>query len=86
MPGVQSSLTVHRHDLKLRKSDVPIGGVSSFEISFNGEKMLYRQGDRWTIAAPRPMSPGSGDGPPAPPSRCSRGGNGDNRSLEDRRA
>ena len=76
VPGAQSSLTVHRYDMKLRKSDVPIGGVSSFEISFNGEKMLYRQGDRWTIASPRPMSPGSGEGPPGPPPGAAAGATG----------
>jgi len=66
-PGVEFSLTVHRHDLKSRKSDVAIGGVRSFEISHNGEKTLYRQGDRWIIAAPRPMATGPGAVPPAPP-------------------
>jgi tricorn protease len=66
-PGVEFSLTVHRHDLKSRKSDVAIGGVRSFEISHNGEKMLYRQGDRWIIAAPKPMATAQGPPPPAPP-------------------
>ena len=68
-PGAEFSLTVHRFDLKSRKSDVAIGGVRSFEISHNGEKMLYRQGERWLIAAPRPMATGPGaTPPPAPPS------------------
>src|SRR4030095_3654039 len=66
-PGVEFSLTVHRHDLKSRKSDVAIGGVRGFEISGNGEKMLYRQGDRWLIAAPKPMTTAQGPTPPAPP-------------------
>ena len=65
-PGVPFALTVHRHDLTKRKSDVPLSGVRSFEISENGEKMLYRQGDRWIIAAPRPMATGPGAPPPAP--------------------
>jgi len=66
-PGLEFSLTVHRHDLKSRKSDVPLAGVRSFEISQNGEKILYRQGDRWIIAAPRPLPPASGEAPPPPP-------------------
>jgi len=67
-PGAQFALTVHRFDLKTRKSDVAIGGVQTFEVSPNGEKMLYRQVDRWVIAALRPMATGPGAGPPpAPP-------------------
>jgi len=62
-PGV----TVHRYDLKARKADVAISGVSGFEIARNGEKMLYRQGERWFIAALRPMPTGSAPPPPAPP-------------------
>ncbi|MBI1789006.1 MAG: PD40 domain-containing protein [Acidobacteria bacterium] len=58
-------LTVHRFDLGKRKSDVAIGGVASFRISFNGEKMLYQQGDRWFIAAPKPMASSEGAPPPA---------------------
>ena len=65
-PGTQFSLTVHRFDLKTRKSDVALAGVRSFEISFNGDKMLYLQGDNWFIKAPKPMATGHGD-PPAPP-------------------
>jgi tricorn protease len=66
-PGVEFTLTVHRHDLKSRKSDVPLAGVHNFEISQNGEKLLYRQGDRWIIAAPKPLPPASGEAPPSPP-------------------
>ena len=67
-PGVEFSVTVHRFDLKKRKSDVAIGGVRYFEISQNGEKMLYQQGDHWFIKAPRPMAGGPGAPPPPPPS------------------
>jgi len=77
VPGTQSGpldLTVHRFDLKTRKSDVAIGGVRSFEISQNGEKMLYRQGDRWVIATPKPMATGTGGAPtPAPAAPASDG-------------
>ena len=64
-PGQEFSLTVHRFDLKKRKSDVAMSGVRFFEISQNGEKMLYQQGDHWFIKAPKPMSSG-GPGPQPP--------------------
>jgi tricorn protease len=67
IPGVGGGggLTVHRYDLKVRRSDVVVSGVGSFEIARNGEKYLYRQGDRWFIAALRPMPPaGTPAGPP----------------------
>jgi len=69
------NLTVHRFDLKLRKSDVVASEVASFysgcrsarcdfvgtfEISLDGEKMLYLQADKWRIVAPRPMATGAG--------------------------
>jgi len=57
-------MTVHRFDLKSRKSDIAVGGVRTFEISLNGEKMLYRQGDKWYIAPPSPMATGAA-APPA---------------------
>jgi len=52
--------TVHRYDLKTRKSDVAVSGVRFFEIAASGEKMFYRQGDRWYIAPLRPMAPAGG--------------------------
>jgi tricorn protease len=55
--------TVHRYDMKTRKSDVAVGGVRSFEIAASGEKMFYRQGDRWFIAPLRPMAQGGAPGP-----------------------
>ena len=70
LPGVEgpAGMTVHRYDLKARRSDVVIGGVGSFDIARNGEKYLYSQGDRWFIAALRPMPPaGAPAGPPPSP-------------------
>jgi tricorn protease len=58
-----ATFTVHRFDLNKRKSDVAVAGVKAFQISFSGEKMLYQQGDRWFITAPKPMA----DGPAGPP-------------------
>ena len=77
-PGVEFALTVHRFDLKKRKSDVALSGVRFFEISQNGEKMLYQQGERWFIKAPKPMMSG---GPGAPPPGGG-GGEGDEGLLK----
>jgi tricorn protease len=43
--------TVHKFDLEKRKLDKALDGVRSWDISANSEKMLYRQGDNWFIAA-----------------------------------
>ena len=66
-PGQAPGLTVHRYDLKTRKSDVPLTGVSNFQMSFGGEKALYRQGENWIIAAlgPWPKGPAVAAPPPA---------------------
>ena len=40
-PGV----TIHRYDIKARKSDTPLAGVNSFVMSSGGDKALYRQGE-----------------------------------------
>jgi tricorn protease len=73
-PGGPPGLTVHRHDLKLRRSDVVASGVRFFEVSANGEKTLTARAERWSIQTLRPMPPASGPGAgpgagdaPAPP-------------------
>jgi tricorn protease len=43
-------LTLHRFDLKERKLDKVMDGISTVTLSANGEKMLYRQQNRWFIA------------------------------------
>src|SRR5579884_3486448 len=60
--------TLHMFDLKTRKTDKIRDGISDFELSANGEKMLYRQGrpPRYFIAA-------AGKQPPAPPTDGSGG-------------
>jgi tricorn protease len=61
--------TVHRFDLKARRSDVVTGVVGFFEIARNGEKYLYSQKGRWFIASLQPMPPaGAPAGPPPAPS------------------
>ncbi len=55
------SRTVHRFDLSKRKTDKLLDGVSLFQMSFDGQHMLYRQGRRWAIASARePIKPGEG--------------------------
>ena len=64
---------VHRYDLKTRKSDVPLTGVNNFQMSFGGEKALYRQGEDWIIAALGPMAEGHGGGAAKPPAGAEHG-------------
>lgn len=52
---------LHKYDLDKRKLDKVVEGISSVELSANGEKMLYRQGPNWFIAATlQPPKPGEG--------------------------
>ncbi len=62
---VGPSLILHKFDLKTRKVDKVIDDINAFELSFNGEKMLYRRKDQWFIApaskaAAEPPKPGEG--------------------------
>jgi len=52
VPGGQfpPPLTVSKFDMKTRKTDKLIAGVSAFSLSENGEKMLYKTGNDWFIA------------------------------------
>ncbi len=61
--------TVHRYDLKARKSDVVISGIRAFEMARNGKKYLYSQRGRWFIGTLRPMPP---PGAPSPPQSAAR--------------
>jgi tricorn protease len=56
------TLALHKFDLKTRKTEKILEGISSFDLSFNGEKMLYRQKDQWFIAKAEKPS----EGPPKP--------------------
>ncbi len=53
-----TSLTVSKFDLSTRKTEPFLGGIRAFVVSFDGEKVLYRQGPGWfiaaTAAAPKP--------------------------------
>src|SRR5262245_13083040 len=53
--------TVHKFDLEKRKFDKVLEKINAFELSANGEKMLYRQEQNWFIAsASQPGKPGEG--------------------------
>ncbi|MEK7407798.1 MAG: PDZ domain-containing protein [Acidobacteriota bacterium] len=53
--------TLYKFELKTRKTDRVLDGVGSFDLAANGEKMLYRQGERWAIAsAAQAVKPGEG--------------------------
>jgi tricorn protease len=52
---------IQRFDLKTRKTEKLLEGVRDFALSDNGEKMLYRQDEKWFIAAAdKPPKPGEG--------------------------
>jgi tricorn protease len=48
--GGDPPMTIWRLDVAKRKVDTAGSGVKSFDISFNGEKMLYHKDDSWKIA------------------------------------
>ncbi|NWG14399.1 MAG: PDZ domain-containing protein, partial [Acidobacteria bacterium] len=53
--------TLYKFEMKTRKTDKVLDGLALFELSANGEKMLFRQGQRWTIASTsQPAKPGEG--------------------------
>ncbi len=56
------ALTLHKFELKTRKVEKILENIGSFFLSLDGEKMLYRQKDQWSIAkAAKPA-----EGPPKP--------------------
>ena len=51
----------HKFTLKTRKTDKLVEGISAFAVSFDGEKMLYKQGETWFInPAEKPPETGKG--------------------------
>ena len=60
--GDGPSQIVHKFELKTRKTEKILEGAGSFDVSFNGEKMLYRQKDQWFIKPAQKPS----DAPPKP--------------------
>jgi tricorn protease len=53
---------IHKFEFKTRKTEQILDGVTSFNLSFNGEKMLYAKQNQWFITpADKPA-----EGPPQP--------------------
>jgi len=50
-PTGEPKATIHKFDLKTRKTEKLIEDVKAFSVSANGEKMLIGQGEKWTISA-----------------------------------
>jgi len=56
-----TGVTIHKFELEKRKVEKVLEGVTFFDVSQDGGKMLYRQGERWFIAATgQPVKPGEG--------------------------
>lgn len=59
-PGPQTR-TLYKFELKTRKTDKIMEGVAAVVFSRNGEKMVFRQGQRWAIqGTSAPPKPGEG--------------------------
>ncbi len=59
--GGGGGLTLHKFDLAQRKIEKFIDNVGTFDLSANGEKILYAQGGQWIIgSATGPTEPGKG--------------------------
>lgn len=55
------SVTLYKFDLGERKTDQLLDGVGEFDVSRDGEKILYQQKNSWAIAAlSAPIKPGDG--------------------------
>jgi tricorn protease len=65
-PG-QTGWTVQKFDLEKRKLEKALDGVTSFQVSANGEKVLYRQGQNWIIGSTSSLGGPSGLGGPGGP-------------------
>ena len=65
--GDGPQLTLHKFELKTRKTEKILEGINSFNLAFNGEKMLYAQKDQWVIGPaekPSGAPPKPGEGGP----------------------
>ena len=60
-PEGPPAYTLQKFDLKTRKTEKVLDGITSFNISANGEKMLYKIGQNWNVASTTtPNKPGEG--------------------------
>jgi tricorn protease len=61
LPGPPPPRAVQKFVLKTRKTDKLVDGVTVSTVSFDGEKILYKQGEQWFIAkTAEPSKPGEG--------------------------
>jgi tricorn protease len=58
----QEGSTIHRYNLKDRKSEVFLNGVFSFVVSHDRKSILYRAGGNWGILGSSDSNKKSGDG------------------------
>ncbi|MDZ4257746.1 MAG: PDZ domain-containing protein [Gemmatimonadales bacterium] len=59
--GDGPGITIHKFDLKERKTTEVVSGVSAADVSHDGGKLLYRKGDKWAIAdLAKPVEAGKG--------------------------
>ena len=56
--------SVWRFTLEKRKTEDVLHNAASINTSFDGEKVLYKKGDGWFIAAESDLNPGAADGTP----------------------
>jgi tricorn protease len=55
------AFTLQKFDLAKRKTEKVLDGLTRFALSANGEKMLFQQGENWTIAeVGKDVKPGEG--------------------------
>ena len=60
------SQTIQKFDLSKRKVDKFWKTSTTYAVSFDGEKILYRKGESWATASPDDAPGGSGGGPAKP--------------------
>src|SRR5581483_1081852 len=54
-------IIITKYDHKKRNADTVLQGATVFKLSYNGEKMLFRQGEQWIIAGAG-QAPKAGEG------------------------
>ena len=61
LQGGDQEFVLQKFDLGERKLDQVVGGIAEFDVSRDGEKLLYKQQNKWAIAAlGQPLKPGDG--------------------------
>ncbi|MBY0230618.1 MAG: PDZ domain-containing protein [Gemmataceae bacterium] len=58
--GPPQASALFRFTLATRKTEPVVSGISYASLSENGEKLLYRQGQKWFLTAAAAVAPGAG--------------------------